>query len=63
MNHLNGEDGLPSSTGLSVGTHNVTIYAWDSAGNAGTSQTINFKVAPSQEQASTIQQLSQRHMS
>jgi hypothetical protein len=31
--------------GLSNGLHNVTIYAWDTAGNAGASKTINFTVA------------------
>lgn len=28
--------------GLSTGAHNVTVYAWDAAGNVGGSQTFNF---------------------
>lgn len=31
-------------TNLSVGEHNVTVYAWDDAGNVGASQTVNFTV-------------------
>jgi hypothetical protein len=31
--------------GLSVGAHNVTVYAWDAAGNIGSSQTVDFVVA------------------
>jgi N-acetylneuraminic acid mutarotase len=31
--------------GLPVGTHNVTVYAWDTAGNAGASETIIFTIA------------------
>ena len=27
------------------GFHNVTVYAWDEAGNKGASETINFTVA------------------
>jgi hypothetical protein len=30
---------------LSVGTHNVTVYAWDTAGNMGASETATFTVA------------------
>jgi len=30
---------------LSVGAHNVTVYAWDSVGNLGTSETITFAIA------------------
>jgi hypothetical protein len=32
-------------TGLSYGVHNVTVYAWDAAGNVGSSETITFTVA------------------
>jgi len=31
--------------GLSEGTHNVTVYAWDNAGNVGASETITFSIA------------------
>jgi hypothetical protein len=31
---------------LSVGTHNITVYAWDTAGNVGASETITFTVTP-----------------
>jgi len=31
-------------TGLSVGAHNITIYAWDAAGNIGKSETVNFTI-------------------
>ncbi len=38
--------GNTTLTGLSVGDHNVTVYAWDIAsGNTGASQTANFNVA------------------
>ncbi len=30
---------------LSFGEHNVTIYAWDAAGNVGASETVTFTVA------------------
>jgi hypothetical protein len=32
-------------TNLSSGIHNITIHAWDEAGNIGSSQTISFTVA------------------
>jgi hypothetical protein len=36
--------------GLSCGVHNVTVYAWDSAGNAGASETVFFAITePEQE--------------
>jgi len=31
--------------GLPVGEHNVTVYAWDAAGNVGASETITFTIA------------------
>jgi hypothetical protein len=37
--------GNTTLSGLDVGTHNITIYAKDSAGNIGTSQMIQFTVA------------------
>jgi hypothetical protein len=37
--------GNTTLTGLSVGVHNVTVYAWDTAGNVGFSETIVFTVA------------------
>ncbi len=36
--------GNTTLTGLAVGAHNVTVYAWNNEGNAS-SQTINFEVA------------------
>lgn len=30
---------------LTYGKHNVTVYAWDAAGNIGASKTIDFTVA------------------
>ena len=30
--------------GLSNGVHNVTVYAWDAAGNVGSSETVTFTV-------------------
>jgi len=37
--------GNTTLTGLSVGAHNLTVYAWDAAGNVGASKTIHFYVA------------------
>jgi hypothetical protein len=36
--------GNATLTGLSNGVHNVTVYAWDNAGNIGSSETIIFIV-------------------
>jgi hypothetical protein len=36
--------GNTTLTGLSDGTHNVTVYGWDSVGNEGTSTTLTFEV-------------------
>ena len=36
--------GNTTLAGLSVGVHNVTVYAWDTAGNVGASETISFSV-------------------
>jgi hypothetical protein len=46
---LDGQDDVPiegntTLTGLSAGVHNVTVYAWDAAGNVGASETITFTV-------------------
>jgi hypothetical protein len=30
---------------LPIGEHNVTVYAWDSSGNNGASETIMFTIA------------------
>lgn len=38
--------GNTNLAGLSIGTHNVTVYAWDTAGNVGASETITFTVTP-----------------
>lgn len=32
-------------TGLTYGSHNVTVYVWDLAGNIGASETITFTIA------------------
>jgi hypothetical protein len=37
--------GNTTLVGLSNGVHNVTVYAWDTAGNAGFSKTLTFTVA------------------
>ena len=37
--------GNTTLTDLSVGGHNLTVYAWDDAGNAGVSETVTFTVA------------------
>ena len=37
--------GNTTLSGLSVGTHEVTVYAWDAAGNVGSSETVTFTVA------------------
>jgi hypothetical protein len=47
---LDGKDnvtlaGNSTLTNLLIGAHNLTVYAWDDAGNVGVSQTINFTVA------------------
>jgi hypothetical protein len=44
---LDGQDnvtiaGNSTLTGLPVGSHNITVYAWDNMGNAGASETITF---------------------
>ncbi len=46
---LDGQDNLTISgnttlTGLPKGHHNVTVYAWDAAGNVGASETVTFTV-------------------
>ncbi|HLN46201.1 MAG TPA: hypothetical protein VK209_10895 [Candidatus Sulfotelmatobacter sp.] len=50
-------DGQPNATiagnftfrGLSAGLHNLTVYAWDSAGNVGASETVDFTITVMQE--------------
>jgi hypothetical protein len=37
--------GNATLAGLPVGFHNVTVFAWDAAGNVGTSETVTFTVA------------------
>ena len=34
---------------LSAGKHNVTVYAWDSAGNVGASETVSFTITVAKE--------------
>jgi hypothetical protein len=39
---INGDTML---NGLAYGVHKVTVYAWDTAGNAGASETVTFTIA------------------
>lgn len=41
--------GNTTLTGLSVGAHNLTVYAWDVVGNGGASQTMDFVAAQETE--------------
>ena len=42
--------GNTTLTGLTFGVHNVTVYAWDTVGNSGTSETVFFTITePEQE--------------
>jgi hypothetical protein len=38
-------DGNTTLSGLSCGVHSVTVFAWDNAGNVGSSEIIWFSVA------------------
>ena len=38
-------NGNTTLLGLAVGAHNLTIYAWDSAGNIGASETVTFNIS------------------
>ena len=42
-------DGNATLMGLFIGSHNVTVKAWDSAGYSGVSETVNFTVAEEAE--------------
>jgi N-acetylneuraminic acid mutarotase len=42
-------EGNTTLIGLSIGSHNLTVYAKDTAGNIGTSETINFTIAQQSE--------------
>ena len=47
---LDGQDnvtiaGNMTLSGLSVGEHNLTVYAWDTEGNVGSSETVYFTIA------------------
>ena len=43
-------EGNATLHGISAGLHNLTVYAWDSAGNVGTSEMVSFTLAvPEQE--------------
>jgi hypothetical protein len=37
--------GNSTLTGLTLGTHNITVYVWDDSGKVGASQNVNFNVA------------------
>jgi len=56
---LDGQDyiltaGNTTLTGLSVGSHNVTMYARDLAGNAGASETVTFAMVAKPESFPTL---------
>lgn len=46
--------GNTTLTGLSTGSHNITLYARDVAGNTGASETVTFTVANETERASPV---------
>ncbi len=46
--------GNTTLSGLTNGSHNVTVYAWDKAGNVGASETVHFSVAESFPNAAVI---------
>jgi hypothetical protein len=48
--------GNTTLTELSIGSHNVTLYARDVAGNTGTSETIYFTIAPKEEPRTETEQ-------
>jgi hypothetical protein len=55
---LDGQDdvliaGNTTLSGLSVGSHNVTVYAQDFVGNAGASETVTFTVLSEPELSSS----------
>jgi hypothetical protein len=39
--------GNTTLTGLAYGAHNIRVYAWDTAGNVGASETLTFTIAES----------------
>jgi hypothetical protein len=41
--------GNTTLAGLAYGAHNVTVYAWDTAGNTGVSETVTFTIAEKTE--------------
>ena len=43
-------NGNTTLTSLSNGLHNITVYAWDMAGNIGTSETMIFTIAKPEPQ-------------
>ena len=54
---LDGEEnvtitGNSTLSGLPIGDHNVTVYAWDDAGNVGSSETVTFAIAEPESPAS-----------
>ncbi len=53
---LDGQDnvtiqGNSTLTEISSGVHNVTVYAWDAAGNVGATETVTFTVAETESEA------------
>jgi hypothetical protein len=47
--------GNTTLTSLSIGVHNIAVYAWDKAGNVGSSETLFFNIAePEPEPPPTI---------
>ncbi|MCW4001272.1 MAG: hypothetical protein NWE93_13645 [Candidatus Bathyarchaeota archaeon] len=47
-------EGNQTLTGLTIGEHNITVYAWDNSGNMGTSQTISFSINPPAQAADVL---------
>jgi len=47
-------DGNVTVTGLSVGSHHLTVYVWDTAGNLGRSETITFTIAKEEPFPTTL---------
>jgi hypothetical protein len=39
--------GNTTLTGMPIGVHNVTVYAWDTAGNVGASESVTFTIKES----------------
>lgn len=54
LSNTTATNGNMTLTNLLVGKHNVTVYAWDLAGNVGSSETIVFTVAERKPEISPV---------